>query len=96
MLTTVVSNGVKSNSRARTKRELKRNSLGLNKDQILVLMLGSYEARKGHKFLIDAFEKFHKLLPTSKLICAGDDSKEQIVGLKQIIDNLQLDTAVFF
>ena len=94
--TTVVSNGLKSNSRARTKRELKRNSLGLNKDQILVLMLGTYEARKGHEFLIDAFEKFHKLIPTSKLICAGDDSKEQIMILKQVVDNLRLDTADSF
>ena len=82
---TVIPNGVENVLRDKQKRELTRKSLKLDVDQSLILMLGTYDPRKGHKFLIQSFARVVKEIPSARLICAGDDPNLMIRGLKKQI-----------
>ena len=73
---------------------MKRKFLELNADQMLILMLGSYEPRKGHNFLLQSFAQFIKLSPSARLICAGDDPNLMIPSLKKQIARLGLEGSV--
>ena len=79
---TVIPNGLETFVREISNREVLRKSLNVNTDQPVILMLGSYETRKGHKFLIESFSKLSKLIPSARLVCAGDDPNQMIRGLK--------------
>ena len=79
---TVIPNGLESFDREISNREVFRKSLNVNTDQPVILMLGSYETRKGHKYLIESFSKLSKLIPSARLVCAGDDPNQMIRGLK--------------
>ena len=91
---TVVHNGVKALLRENQRRDVKRKFLELNADQMLILMLGSYEPRKGHNFLLQSFAQFIKLSPSARLICAGDDPNLMIPSLKKQIARLGLEGSV--
>ena len=79
---TVIPNGLENFVREISNREVFRKSLNVNTDQPVILMLGSYEMRKGHKYLIESFSKLSKLIPSARLVCAGDDPNQMIRGLK--------------
>lgn len=91
---TVIPNGVETVVREISNREFFRKSLNVNTDQPIILMLGSYETRKGHKYLIESFSKLSKLIPSARLVCAGDDPNQMIQGLNVQIRELGLEDSV--
>lgn len=91
---TVIHNGVKMLVRENQKRDKKRKLLEISADQTLILMLGSYEPRKGHEFLLKSFAQLVKLNPSARLVCAGDDPNRMIPGLKIQIARLGINGSV--
>lgn len=54
-----------------------RQELGID-GAPLCLMLATYEARKGHKFLFESFLKVNARFPDAHLVICGDGTKEEI------------------
>jgi len=55
-----------------------RNSLNIKNDGSILVMLGNYELRKGHEFILKAFSKVRKIMPNTHLIFAGGGNKSDI------------------
>ena len=84
---TCVYNGVQSapgSSAKETARHAVRLQLGLTENAPLCLMLATYEPRKGHAFLLDAFSHVVKLRPDAHLMVCGYGDSEDLarVGAK--------------
>ena len=67
-----------------------RAELSLANDSQIILMLGVYEPRKGHDFIIQVMEKVVDVLPSVHLLICGYGSKEEI----QVVENLRLNSIV--
>jgi len=59
-----------------------------------ILILATFEPRKGHKFLLDAFREVLKSRPDATLLMMGDGTKEQISEIKDYVTRLGLDQHV--
>ena len=59
-----------------------------------ILMLASYEDRKGHEFLFKCFARVLKSVPEARLICAGDDPLNKIPQLQHKARELNIDNAI--
>ena len=60
-------------------------------------MIGSFERRKGHDFLLDAFAKVKdKIKNVNLIICGGDENEYSKHLFKKIILNKNLKNSVFF
>ena len=60
-------------------------------------MIGSFEKRKGHDFLLDAFAKVkEKIKNVNLIICGGDENEYSKNLFKKIILNKNLKNSVFF
>jgi len=59
-----------------------------------ILMLASYEDRKGHEFLFKCFARVLMSVPDARLTCAGDDPMNKIPGLQNIAKELNIDNAI--
>ena len=92
----VIPNAVEQVIRQNGIRESKRKALGVSSDQTLILMLGSYEIRKGHDFLIDSFANLFQKLSSARLVCAGDDPSAMRNILRKKVDRLGLTDCVTF
>ncbi len=68
----VVYNGMDHNCFKQRDKSISRNTLGLSADNVLVLHVGSEEPRKNIPTLIQAFHKFHRVIPNSVLIRVGE------------------------
>jgi len=72
-----------------------REELGIGKNDFVVLMLGTYEERKGHDFLFRSFTKVSQKIPNVYLLIGGDGypfDRERIRGL---IEKYNLSSKVF-
>lgn len=68
----------------RKKTNLKKE-LGLPADVFILLMLGVYEPRKGHHFMIKVMEQVIQKVPQAHLLVCGDGSEEEF----QVVENLR-------
>jgi glycosyltransferase involved in cell wall biosynthesis len=53
-------------------------------DEPLCLMLGTYESRKGHKFIFESFKQVLKVIPEAHLVICGGGSKKEIAKVDKI------------
>ena len=90
----VIPNGVATTSRVDQSRHEFRTALGVANDSSLVLMLGSFELRKGHEFLLQSFYELNRLIPSARLVIAGDDPNRMIKQLQKQVDQLRLSQSV--
>ena len=61
----------------------------------IILSVGSISERKGHLFLIKAFEKVHRKIPAARLIIAGSLTEETYLDkMKSEIENNRLQDSV--
>lgn len=64
-----------------------RQSLGLSKDDIVLLTIARLEPQKGHKILLQAMSLLHAEIPNLRLICLGTGSLEdELSKLTQALD----------
>ena len=59
-----------------------------------VLMLGSYQIGKGHEFLFKCFARVLLVVPSAKLICAGDDPMGNIPIMSDLLTTLNIHNSV--
>jgi len=71
-----------------------RADLGIAEGAPLCLMLGTYEPRKGHAFLLDAFSLVLKKQPTARLIICGHGYENDIRHVQALIADKGLGEAV--
>ena len=69
--------------------------IGINKNDKICLMLATFEKRKGHNFLLNAFLEVSKKIPNSKLLISGFGSKEEKKYIRHLISNLKLSKSVY-
>lgn len=62
-----------------------REALSFEKQDQLILMLASYETRKGHRFAIDAISLVVKQIPSIKLLMCGSGSDSEIRSVQDLI-----------
>lgn len=71
-----------------------RRALDLPDDAPLCLMLGTYEARKGHEFLLRAFRRVLRAVPKARLVICGYGYDEDVQRVRGLVDSLGLGAAV--
>ncbi|MBU5615231.1 glycosyltransferase family 4 protein [Geomonas azotofigens] len=59
-----------------------RAELSLAPDTPLCLMLGTYEPRKGHRFLLQVFQKTLRRVPQARFVICGHGSAEEIAAVQ--------------
>lgn len=72
-----------------------RNELNFEKNIKICLMLATYEERKGHFFLLNAFKLVFKENPNVRLILCGYGSDNEIKSVKKYINDLGLSSCVY-
>ncbi len=63
-----------------------REELSIHPDSPLCLMLGTYEPRKGHDFLFQAFRKVVTEIPDACLVVCGYGYPEEIERVKHLVE----------
>jgi L-malate glycosyltransferase len=71
-----------------------RNDLGIPPDSPIVAMLGTYEPRKGHRFLLEAFVRVREALPNAHLVVSGFGQADEIARVEGFVDELKLNDSV--
>lgn len=71
-----------------------REELSIETDSKICLMLGTYEPRKGHCFLLKAFQRVVDVLPSAHLVICGYGSPAEIEKVKIVRDSLSLQANV--
>lgn len=74
------------------KRNQVRMTLGIKKDMMILGHIGRLSTPKNHKFLLNVFNKYHKINSNSKLLLVGDG--ELFDCIKEHIDKLNISDAV--
>ena len=74
------------------KRNQMRMTLGIIKDMMILGHIGRLSTPKNHKFLLNLFNKYHKINSNSKLLLVGDG--ELFDCIKEHIDKLNISDAV--
>lgn len=74
------------------KRNQMRMTLGIKKDMMILGHIGRLSTPKNHKFLLNVFNKYHKINSNSKLLLVGDG--ELFDCIKEHIDKLNIGDAV--
>lgn len=65
-----------------------------NSPEPRLLMLGSYEPRKGHAFLLRAFSKVREIFPLAHLLIAGYGYSHEYAHVEKLVKEEKLDPAV--
>lgn len=60
----------------------------------LCLMLGTYEPRKGHRFLLEAFRVVRESVPDAHLLVCGYGSEREVARVRQHVRDFRLDAHV--
>jgi len=71
-----------------------RLSIGVTDHCALLLMLASYEERKGHRFILDVFQFVYKDIPLSHLVMCGSGSELERSCVQEQIISMNLSSAV--
>jgi glycosyltransferase involved in cell wall biosynthesis len=71
-----------------------REDFSVPPDSPVVAMLGTYEPRKGHRFLLDAFVRVREALPNVHLIISGFGHANEIARVADFVNELQLNDSV--
>ncbi|MCC9071726.1 glycosyltransferase family 4 protein [Flavobacterium sp. F-65] len=72
-----------------------RGELSLNANSKICLILATYEERKGHKFLIDSFQKVFESKSDVFLVCCGYGSDEEFKNVEDYIKEKNLSSKIF-
>jgi glycosyltransferase involved in cell wall biosynthesis len=88
-------NGIKNFTNSSQDINFIKNELGLNKNIQICLMLATYEERKGHLFLLKAFNLVYQNNQNARLIICGFGSENEINKVKKYISDLNLDNCVY-
>ncbi len=68
--------------------------LGMAASALLCLMMGTYEARKGHEFLLDAFVTVAAQLPSARLLICGFGYPDEVECVRQAVQARGLEQQV--
>lgn len=71
-----------------------RRELGISEDTPLCLMLGTYEPRKGHRFLLQVFRRVIDQIPTAHFVICGHGSDREISVVESVVAELGLGECV--
>ena len=72
-----------------------REELGLSSESPICLMLASYEPRKGHDFLLRAFQRVIFEIPAARLLICGYGYPDEIAKVKALVSRYSLSNRVF-
>jgi glycosyltransferase involved in cell wall biosynthesis len=89
-----VYNGIETDLKSDRFKDI-RDELHLSPDSKICLLLATYEERKGHKFLIDVFEKVVKYDSDAYLICCGFGTEEEINSIHSYVSEKGLSSKIF-
>jgi len=67
-----------------------RSELGLSTKTPLCLMLGTYEPRKGHEFLLRSFKLVLKKVPSAHLVICGYGFPEEVTFVSDLVAKMEL------
>jgi glycosyltransferase involved in cell wall biosynthesis len=67
-----------------------REELRIPENSPIVLMLATYEARKGHEFLFKAFVDVIQEVPEARLVIAGHGSMSEIQIVERLVESYKL------
>lgn len=70
------------------------SDLGINKDVSILIMLATYEKRKGHKFIIDVINEVLKKNKMVHMVFCGYGSESEMAIVKEYIHKLSLEEFV--
>ena len=90
----VIYNGIEDKVLNRSNLDSIRFKFGLSENVKVVLILATYEKRKGHIFLLESFKLLLKDCPDVNLICVGYGYEREIALIKKKIDELGLNQRV--
>jgi L-malate glycosyltransferase len=71
-----------------------REDLSIPPDSPVVAMLGTYEPRKGHRFLLEAFVRVREAVPSVHLVISGFGQADEIARVEGFVDELKLNASV--
>lgn len=71
-----------------------RETLSIPAGSPIVAMLGTYEPRKGHRFLLEAFVRIRNAHPNAHLVISGYGQPEEIARVQAFVDELELNGSV--
>jgi glycosyltransferase involved in cell wall biosynthesis len=86
-------NGIEFHANCENRRAV-RLGLGLAEQVPMCLMLGTYEPRKGHEFLLRAIQRVVRSRPDAKLVICGFGYPFEISRVRAMIESLGLAEAV--
>ncbi|MBF0343304.1 MAG: glycosyltransferase family 4 protein [Nitrospirae bacterium] len=90
----VIYNGIEPMNLTGCPEYLIRKELELSENSFILLMLATYEPRKGHTFLLQSFKKVLKAIGEVHLIIAGDGTTDEVGRVRSILDDSGLTTNV--
>lgn len=67
-----------------------KEELGLSPHNKICLMMGTYEARKGHKFLLQSFQRVVKEMPSAHLVICGYGHPEEVEIVRMLINQFDM------
>ncbi|MBF0238674.1 MAG: glycosyltransferase family 4 protein [SAR324 cluster bacterium] len=91
---TYIYNGIESPTSTANSLSL-RHELKLSENELICLMLGTYEPRKGHDFLLQAFQQVIQQVPSARLVICGDGFPAEISRVKSLVTQYCLNQSVF-
>lgn len=71
-----------------------RGELGVAAEAPLCLMLGTYEPRKGHRFLLQVFRRVIESVPQAHFVICGHGSDKEVTAVEQMVAAFGLDEKV--
>ncbi|MBF0351742.1 MAG: glycosyltransferase family 4 protein [SAR324 cluster bacterium] len=91
---TYIYNGIESPTSTANSLSL-RHELKLSENELICLMLSTYEPRKGHDFLLQAFQQVIQQVPSARLVICGDGFPAEISRVKSLVTQYCLNQSVF-
>jgi len=88
--TCYIYNGLEVTSNASVHEKSIRDEIGISSTTPLCLMLGTYEPRKGHYFLFNAFKKVLEEVPNAHLLICGYGLPHEIKQVSGYVRDMQL------
>lgn len=81
-------NGIVDNSHSDSTLDIRKNfMIGSNP---MCIMLGTYEARKGHKFIFEAFKRVLEIVPNAHLVTCGAGTEEELIAINNSAEKASL------